>query len=71
MVAPMEENELVSQTKKFCDREELDCSWQMASVTLTHPGLLWLLLQPGLWPMDFGLCLPPLLLLSCSQGESL
>lgn len=39
------------------------------STELTHPGLLWLLLQPGLWPMDLGLCLPPLFQLSRSQED--
>lgn len=39
------------------------------STELTHPGPLWLLLQPGLWPVDFGLCLPLLFQLSRSQGD--
>lgn len=75
MIAPMEENELVGQTK-FSDGEELDCLWQVAlfmagglNTEVTHRGLLWLLLQPGLWSMDFGWCLPTLLQLSCSQGD--
>lgn len=32
MVGPMDENKLVGQTKKFYEGEELDCSWQVASV---------------------------------------
>lgn len=66
MVAPLEENELVGQSSLGAGLLFMAGG---LNAELTHPGLLWLLLQPGLWPMDFGLCLLPSCQLSCSQGD--